>query len=139
MIKFYFTALKKLIRVINLVFNLMKKKIKKMGELTGKEGQIVSESAFDSLVKSYEDLHGEEDSYLKFATIGVSQLRDVLVPDAVCVRVYNAFNGSDQDFLFVPVDKDGKHLPINRVNSLSRTGATKAVATDTPHCPNQCS
>lgn len=125
-------------RLVKFVLQLFKMKKNKMDELSSNIGQIISEGVFESMVKSYQDLHADEKSLLKFSTIGIDKLKEAMVPGTVAVRVYNAFDGNEEKFLIVPVSADGKELPIGRANELNKTSQGKAAQTDPPHCPPKC-
>lgn len=139
MIKFYFTALKKLIRVINLVFNLMKKKIKKMAKYTGQEGWVVSKQSYEALVKSHEDRFGETAEFTKYVTVGVDVMKKVMETDPTACRIMFGFDGHQQTVIVTPVDENGIELAVKAASGMAMKDAPgDGKGSSGPHCPSSC-
>lgn len=105
--------------------------------ITGNEGGIISQEVFDTLVKNYKELHGGDESYVKFSTIGKNIVNELFAEGVMAFRAYNGFDGDQTCTLLVPINKEGKELPV-RIGGLKDPEGGKAGGSGQPKCPHSC-
>lgn len=135
MIKIYFTALKKLIQVINLVLQNF---LRLMSKYTGTEAKIVPNEETDEWIKSYESIHGQNEDYTKFEVFGRETILKLNVPGAVALRIYNGWREGQTCLILRPVDRDGKELGVPVVMQGMKDGKGGGSGGSGPRCPVSC-